>query len=223
MENWIQKFKEFKEKEGSEEKILYVFDFDDTLGETPSFEELSKPYLTLETKEVKKLLDKSLDLIGASIKDLKWNDGRIYIEDPLETKNISGNWTRKGKRIYLTTPNKFDYLEESFPKTLKEAHIIYSSVDDKCIVTARPEGSRELLEKTLQELGLEIPKLGIWMRPDYLNNAGDWKGYQISEISKKFGFGEVIFFDDNAKYIKKVKRVMAELSPEIKLTCYKVT
>jgi hypothetical protein len=223
MKKWIKDFKEFKETIDSNQKILYVFDFDDTLGETPSFEELSKPYLTLETKEIKELLDKSLDLIDATIKDLKWADGRIYLEDPQELKKITGNWTRKGKRIYLSTPNKFDYLEESFPKTLKEANIIYSYVDDKCIVTARPEGSRRLLEKTLQELGLEIPKLGIWMRPDYLNNAGDWKGYQISELVKNFGFDEVVFFDDNAKYIKKVKKVMTELLPQIKLTCYKVT
>lgn len=214
MENYIQKFKDF-------DKTLYVFDFDDTLAHSPKFETLASIYLT-ESKSVKELLDDSTYKIGVDISKLKFENGRIYIEDPREEIKVEGNWVRKGKRIYLTAPTEFDYSKESFPKSLKEPSELYKEVKDKCIITARPEGARELLEETLLELGLDMPKFGIWMRPDFLNNAGQWKGFQICEIAKKFNFNSVVFFDDNPKYIRKAKKVVEEIAPELKLKTHKV-
>jgi hypothetical protein len=210
----IQSYEKFNEE-------LYVFDFDDTLAETPRFEELVLKILK-ESKTVKDLVINSIDRINVDISKLKYENGRIFIEDPeIKIKPI-GNWVRKGVRVYLTTPFGFDYIEESMPKKLKEISNLYKSVDNKCIVTARPERSRKLLEDTLDKLGLKYPKFGIYMRPDNLNNAGEWKGFQICEISKKFNFKSVIFYDDNTKYIKKVKKVISDILPDLKFRAIKV-
>lgn len=210
----IKKFNQFNKK-------LHVFDFDDTLAETPSFEELALKYLK-ENKSVKDLLEDSLLRINKDISYLKYENGRIYIDDPENKIKPSGNWVRRGKRVYLTTPFGFDYIEESMPKKLKDISNLYKSIEDKCIVTARPEGSRKLLEKTLTKLGLEMPKFGIYMRPDNLNNAGEWKGFQICELSEKFNFDWVVFYDDNAKYIRKAKKVVSEKLPNLKFETVKI-
>lgn len=210
----IKNFNQFNKK-------LHVFDFDDTLTETPSFEELALKYLK-ENKSVKDLLEDSLLRINKDISYLKYENGRIYIDDPENKIKPSGNWVRRGKRVYLTTPFGFDYIEESMPKKLKDISYLYKSVEDKCIVTARPEGSRKLLEKTLTKLGLEMPKFGIYMRPDNLNNAGEWKGFQICELSEKFNFDWVVFYDDNAKYIRKAKKVVSEKLPNLKFETVKI-
>lgn len=76
-------------------------------------------------------------------------------------------------------------MDESLPDKLKEISDIYKSVEDKCIVTSRPESMRSKIVEKLKELGLEIPKWGIHMKPDNLKNAGEWKGFQICEISQK--------------------------------------
>jgi hypothetical protein len=214
MNSKIKNFNQFNKK-------LHVFDFDDTLAETPSFEELALKYLK-ENKTVKDLLDESILKIDKDISQLKYENGRIFLDDPENKIKLIGNWVRRGKRVYLTTPFGFDYIEESMPKKLKDISNLYKSVDDKCIVTARPEGSRKLLEQTLIKLGLELPKFGIYMRPDNLNNAGEWKGFQICELSEKFDFSCVVFYDDNAKYIRKAKKVVSEKLPNLKFETVKI-
>jgi len=210
----IKKFNQFDKK-------LHVFDFDDTLALSPKFEELALQYLR-ETANIKTLLDDSVLKIGLDISKLKYENGRIFIPDENSEIQITGNWIRKGKRIYLTTPTLFDYLQESMPKKLKDLSELYNSVEDKCIVTARPEGARQNLETTLINLGLEHPKFGIYMRPDNLKNAGEWKGFQICKIAEEFNFSNVIFYDDNPRYIKKSKRVVSELMPDLKFETVKV-
>jgi hypothetical protein len=214
MNSKIKNFNQFNKK-------LHVFDFDDTLAETPSFEELALKLLK-ENKTVKDLLNDSILKINVDISNLKYENGRIFLEDPENKIKPIGNWVRRGKRVYLTTPFGFDYIEESMPKKLKDISNLYKSVEDKCILTARPEGSRKLLEKTLINLGLEKPKWGIYMRPDNLNNAGEWKGFKICELSENFDFNWVVFYDDNAKYIRKVKKVVSENLPNLKFETVKI-
>jgi hypothetical protein len=210
----IDKFSEF-------EKELHVFDFDDTLVHTPSFEDIAVKYLK-ENLTVKDLLFKSISLINVELKDLKWENGRIYLNDSENKIIVKGNWVRKGKRIYLTSPDLFSYMDESLPDKLKEISDIYKSVEDKCIVTARPESMRSKIVEKLKELELEIPKWGIHMKPDNLKNAGEWKGFQICEISQKNGFQNVIFYDDNSKFIRKAKKVVNERLPNLNFKTVKV-
>ena len=64
-----------------QDDTLYVFDFDDTLVNTPQFEDFAIEYLKEEIT-VKEIVDKSAAKIGVNKSDLKWQDGRIYVEDP---------------------------------------------------------------------------------------------------------------------------------------------
>lgn len=193
---------------------LYVFDFDDTLVETPSFEELALKYLK-ESYSVKDLLDISIRRSGCKIEDLKWENGRIYLDDPTYRYKEFGNWVRKKSRLYLVTPNIFSQTDESLPTELKPLIDLYNKVDNKCIVTARPEVIKEKLISVLSKLGIEYPKYGLHMLPTRIKNAGEWKGHKIVELVKETGVNKVIFYDDNSKFLRKSTKVIKERLPNL--------
>lgn len=216
MSKFVDNYKDYIES-----RNLHVFDFDDTLAETPNFEDLALQFIK-ESQNIKDMLYSSVSKINKDISDLKYENGRIFIDDPNKQIKTTGNWVRKKARVYLTTPKGFDYMKESMPEKLKEISNLYKKVDNKCIVTARPEGSRKLLKETLIKLGLDFPKYGIHMRPDNLNNAGAWKGFQIAELASKYKFNSVIFYDDNSKYIRKAKKVVSEKLPNLNFKTVKI-
>ena len=213
----IKKFNEFLENKDT----LYIFDFDDTLVNSPSFEELAIEFLK-EDLSIGDMLKTSVGRIGVSLRDLKWENGRIYVNDPKDEIKEFGNWVRKGKRVYLVTPNSFHISDISLPKSIKELSNLYKSVENKCIVTARPESLRSKVESKLKEFGLEMPKFGLHMIPDNTKNAGNWKGEKIVEILNETGFGKAIFYDDNAKYISKATKVVKDKLPNIDWKTVKV-
>lgn len=198
----------------SDVETLHIFDFDDTLVNSPSFEELAIQYLK-EDVTIKDLLTQSVNRIGVSINDLKWQDNRIYVLDPNKTIKEFGNWVRKGDRVYLTSPNLFHTSDISLPNSLKEVSELYKSVENKCIVTAREETIRSKVVDKLTQLGLKLPKYGLHMAPKGSRNLGIWKGEKIVEILKETGFKKAIFYDDNPKYLKRATKVVKEKMPDI--------
>jgi len=207
--------------EYTNQDVLYIFDFDDTLVNTPSFEELAIQFLK-EDVTIKDLLNQSVNRIGVSLDDLKWQDGRIYVMDINRQLKEFGNWVRKGDRMYMFSPDLFHISDISLPKDLKELSELYKSVENKCIVTAREESIRNKITTKLLELGLEIPKYGLHMAPVGTKNAGHWKGEKIVEILKETGFKKAIFYDDNARYIKRATKVVREKMPNIEFEPVKV-
>lgn len=213
----IDRFNEFN----IEQQTLYVFDFDDTLVVTPRYEDIAIKFLT-ENLTVKDLLDRSLKRIGVDKSKLKVQDKRIFIEDPQRIYPEEKDCVRKGNRLYLVQPDEFSYLDESLPKQTKELVNLYKSVEDKCIVTARPESMRDKIESVLNQFGLEEPKWGLHMAPDGKINAGKWKGEKIVNLAETTGFQNVIFYDDNSKYIRGAKKVVQEKLPNLNFKCIKV-
>ena len=212
----IKNYNEF-----TSENVLYIFDFDDTLVNSPSFEELAINYLK-EDITIKDLLNQSINRVGVTLNDLKWQDGRIYVLDPNKELKEFGNWVRKGDRLYMFTPNAFHLSDLSLPETLKELSELYKSVENKCIVTAREESLRDKITRTLLDLGLELPKYGLHMAPNGTKNAGHWKGEKIVEIINGTGFQKAIFYDDNAKYINRATKVVKDKLPNFDFTPIKV-
>jgi len=207
----IKKFESYHESE-----TLYIFDFDDTIVKTPSFEELAIDFLK-ENVSIKDLLQISVDRIGVNLKDLKWENGKIYVDDANNSIEASGNWTRKNNRVYLSTPYKFPYTDISMPSRVKELAKLYNNVENKCIVTARPKEVEDKVIRILFKLGLELPKYGLHMFPSGKGsgNPGWWKGKKIVEILKETGFNKAHFFDDNSKTVNKVDKVVKEAMPNI--------
>lgn len=218
MNKHIQSFDKFV----NNNYTLYVFDFDDTLAHTPRFEEVAQKYL-IEKLTVKDLLLNSVNKIGIDVSKLKYENGRIYVDDPNEILDVKSNWVRKGKRVYLITPDIFSYIDESLPKEKTGFSKIYNTLENKCIVTARPELTRDKIESSLKKLGFEYPKWGLHMLPTGRKNAGQWKGEKIVEIVNKTGFDKVVFFDDNSKYLKKAGNVIKEKLPNIIWEPFKIT
>lgn len=213
----IDKFGEFD----IENNTLYVFDFDDTLMVTPRYEDIALKFLN-ENLTVKDLLDRAIKRIGITKDKLKVQDRRIFINDPDKIYKEEKDWVRKGNRLYLVQPDEFSYLDESLPNKLKELSNLYISVENKCIVTARPQRMRNKIESVLKQFGLEDPKWGLHMCPDSKINAGKWKGDKIVELSEITGFQNVIFYDDNSKYIRGAKEVVSEKLPNLNFKTVKV-
>jgi hypothetical protein len=213
----IKNYNEF-----TSENVLYIFDFDDTLVNSPSFDKLAIEYLK-EDITIKDLLNQSIKRVGVTLDDLKWQDGRIYVLDPNKELKEFGNWVRKGDRLYMFSPNLFHTSDISLPKSLKtEISDLYKSVENKCIVTAREESLRNKITNKLLDLGLELPKYGLHMAPMGTKNAGHWKGERIVEIINETGFQKAIFYDDNIKYIKRATKVIKEKLPNFDFTSIKV-
>jgi hypothetical protein len=213
----IDRFNEF----GIDQQTLYVFDFDDTLMVSPRYEDIAKNFLN-ESLTVKDLLDRSINRIGIDKSKLKVQDRRIFFEDPNKEYKEVKDWVRKGNRMYLVQPDEFCYLDESLPQKLKELSNLYKSVENKCIVTARPESLRPKIESLLNQFGLANPKWGLHMCPNGKVNAGMWKGEKIVELVKTTGFQNVIFYDDNSKYIRGAKKVVNEKLPNLNFKTVKV-
>ena len=212
----IKNYNEFASQD-----ILYIFDFDDTLVDSPSFEEQAIQYLS-ENLTIKDLLLKSIQKIDVSLYDLKWQDGKIYVDDPNQVLNPYGNWVRKGKRVYLFAPDIYSIIDISLPKKSLELKSLYDRVENKCIVTARSIAIKDKIVNKLQELGFEEPKYGLHMAPINEKNLGTWKGHKIVEIILETGFNKAIFYDDNSKYIKRATKVVKDKLPNLEFTTVKV-
>jgi len=203
--------------------ILYIFDFDETLVKTPTFEELAIEFLK-ENMSIQDMLQLSIEKIGVNISDIKWENDRLYVEDPEYKIDVKGNWVRKNNRVYLVTPNKFPFTNISLPKKIKELSKLYNSVENKCIVTARPEDIRDKIVNTLEKLGLDSPKYGLYMFPATKGsgNSGAWKGNTIVGILEKTNFKKAHFYDDNSKVVNRVERIVTEKLPMVEFSVTKV-
>lgn len=207
------------------DNTLYVFDFDDTLVNTPRFEDLVIEYLR-ENSSIKDIIQSCVSDIGVSISDLKWENGRVFIDDIGNQIDIPNgiNWIRKGSRIYLLSPENFGLTKISMPNSpISKMVELYNSVENKCIVTARSEKVRDDVKSILDKYNMEYPKYGVHMYPFKKHyQTGYWKGKTIIEICSKNNFNSAIFYDDNAKYIKGARRAVKELSPDLKFKAVKV-
>jgi len=197
-----------------EDSIIYIFDLDGTIVYSPSFEELSIKYLT-ENLSIENLINNSLKNIKKSKKDLKIENGRIYIEDPDKKIELKGNWVRKGIRVYMVTPNVYNFLDISLPTKVKELSELYKKVKNKAIVTGRMVDLEEKIKKSLLNFGLELPNHGLFCYPskdDGIDRVAEWKAKTIVKLLKDTGFKKAKFYDDKPKW---VKRVVLEVSKEL--------
>jgi FMN phosphatase YigB (HAD superfamily) len=189
-----------------EDDVLYIFDFDDTLVDSPSFEELAIQYLT-ENQNISDLIKRSLYFVNRSKSDLRIENGRIYIEDPNQTIEPKGNWVRKGLRVYMVTPNVYHFLDISLPTKVKELSEMYKKVQNKAIVTGRMVDLEEKVKESLEKFGLELPNHGLFCYPskdDRTDRVAEWKAKTIVQLLKETGFLKAKFYDDKPKWVKKV-------------------
>jgi hypothetical protein len=205
------------EKFGTDSETLYIFDFDDTLVDTPNFEE-EVIKLLKESVTVKSLLKRSVGMIGKSMSDLKWEHGRIYVSDPDSEIEVKGNWVRKKQRVYLMVPDKFYYTELSLPKKALPLGEFYNSVENKAIVTGRIRDMKPKIEKNLDSLGLDQPSHGLFCYPsrdEIADRVAEWKAKTIVRLIKKSGFKKVKFYEDRSKWLRTVKKAVENKLPYV--------
>jgi hypothetical protein len=200
-----------------EEETLYIFDFDDTLVHSPSFEELAIEYLT-ENTTIEDLIQRSLKFVDKQKSDLRIENGRIYIDDPDQMIIPKGNWVRKGLRVYMVTPNVYHFLDISLPTRVKELSELYKKVENKAIVTGRMVDLEEKVKESLLNFGLDLPNHGLFCYPsndDRTDRVAEWKGKTIVKLLRDTGFKRAKFYDDKPKWVKKVKQIVKEELPNI--------
>lgn len=209
---WIKLFEDFNQ---TEDDVIYIFDFDDTLVQTPDFEELAIEYLS-ESVTIADLIEKSLEWINKEKSDLKIENGRIYIDDPRNLIQIRGNWVRKGSRVYMVTPNRFHNSELSLPTETKELAELYKNVKNKSIVTGRSKEFQYQVEDSLKKFGLEMPNYGLFCFPFLKQEKiAEWKAETIVKLLKETGFKKAYFYDDRPKWVKKAVDAVKKELPEV--------
>lgn len=209
---YLKLYENFKEGD-----ILYIFDLDDTLVDTPRFEELVIEYLK-EDMTIGSILKRSVSQINKSINDLKIENGRIYIQDTSNEIEVNGDWIRKGKRVYLVAPSTFNLTDLSLPKKTKELSTLYKSVKNKAIVTGRMNRIKGKIEKVLDDFGLDQPNYGLFCYPnrdEISDRVAVWKAKTIVNLIEETGFKNVKFYDDNSKWVNRVTREVKKELPNI--------
>lgn len=219
----LQKYENFSHKISDD--TLYIFDFDDTIVDTPRFEELVIE-LIKEDITLKSLLYKSLEFVNKSVKDLKIDNGRLYVEDPKQEMPVKGNWVRKKNgHLYLVAPDKFYFTDFSLPTGTTQLSKFYNQVSNKAIVTGRTDVMKSKVLEKLKEFGLEEPNYGLFCFPTS-NTSSDkiaiWKGKTIVDLIKKTGFKRVKFYDDKSKWVNKVTEIVKSELPDIDFEGIKV-
>jgi len=208
----------------SDDDTLFIFDFDDTIVDSPRFEELAINYLR-ENVTTKTLVNRSLKQIGKKKEDIKIENGRLYVNDPNSEIEVTGDWVRKKDRVYMVAPDKFYYLEESFPDKLTKLSAFYKKVKNKAIVTARIKTVRKLVEKYLDKLELGQPNHGLFMYPlkdETPDRVATWKAKTVIKLIKDSGFTKAEFFDDKSKTVNAVVKAVKEQLPDVEFIGHKV-
>ena len=181
----------------SKNNTLHVFDFDDTMFHSNNFEDSIKYLIEKLTPE--NILKKSINDININLKDLKYDNGRIYVDDIDQLINIPKNseWIRKKDRIYLTQPESYYLTEEGKPDKPNNTIIeLYNSVDNRAILTARKEKFKNIILDTLHRFNIEEPNIGIFMYPDKTNiQPSMWKAHKLLEIYKNGNYNEIHYYD----------------------------
>lgn len=194
-------------------ETIYIFDFDNTIVDSPKFEDLVKPLILEDSKS---LLMSEIKKIGIKLSDLKWENGKIYFLDKENRIIPNGNWIKRGSRIYLKPPDSFSLSDESLPLNLKELADKYNSVKNKAIVTGRSIKIKNKIIKILDKFGLDQPDLGIFCYPlTGESGVSHWKSKTIVEIIKKTGAKKVYFYDDRSKWLKAAKNLVNKELPEV--------
>jgi hypothetical protein len=209
---YLKLFENFQDND-----TLYIFDFDDTLVHSPSFEELSIEYLS-ENLTIGNLIDRSLGFVNKQKSDLRIENGRIYIEDPNQIIEPRGNWVRKGLRVYMVTPNVYHFLDISLPTKVKDLSELYKQVQNKAIVTGRMVDLKEKVIESLQKFGLELPNYGLFCYPskdDRTERVAEWKAKTIVQLLKETEFKKAKFYDDKPKWVKRVVLEVKKELPEV--------
>lgn len=202
--------------------IIYCFDLDDTLVRSDTFNNLSIKFLK-ENITIKSLLNSSVKKIGKSIKDIKYEHGKMYIDDPEESIGIIDNWVRKGKRVYLLEPTQYNKTDMSMPKKLLELSNLYKSVKNKCIITGRIDIIKDKIEESIKNLGIEYPNYGLHCYPSRTNvPVWKWKANKIIKIVSDNNFSEAKFYDDNSKSVNRIDKIIKEELPNLKWESIKV-
>lgn len=218
----MKHIKSFKLFESSNNDTLYIFDFDDTIVDSPRFQELVIRQLRgRKTKSVEFLLRKSLELIGKSVDDLIIDNSRIYILDAKREIEVNGNWKRVDDRVYLVTPENFYYSAMSFPDSKKRVTTfgdLYKSVKNKAIITARNNELHHTIEDYLEHLGLGLPNWGLFCfdgEDDLSENISIWKAEVAVNLIRDSGFKVVKFYDDKPENVDFLVDLVRKELPDV--------
>lgn len=225
------------------DKILHVYDLDDTLTATPNFADFFdiEDGATIDTfkyypsyfKQVKSMF---WDKLSKDISFKKSGDFVVII-NKASGKPFDGSYInyflgdRRAQKMFevyedvltLRSFPGFHSTPDTIGKMLNQIIVDkYKSVENKMILTGRDEKLRKHIEDNLKELGMEYPNQGLKL---YSGNSGikNWKANTIIDSVKEHGWNEVHFYEDREDWLKFAEESVKKEFPNVKFVAHHVS
>ena len=109
-------------------------------------------------------------------------------------------------------------------KVNEELLPIYTSAENKMIVTGRDENLKKAIDMAMRWIQLDFPNYGLHCYPKGANNSIPvWKAQVIVDTVRDNGFDVVHFYEDKANWLKAVEIKMKEELPDVNFIGHHVT
>jgi hypothetical protein len=232
------------------EKILYVFDMDDTLVQTPTLSEV----VYVENGKIHTgdfVIDKVLNQVlqfSEKIYENKYSftfkkeeDGKIFLlKDGLklgvnfvvdvnnsdlkdnEKKEVLSKFTLYDKKLILKHFKEFFQTESTVGVKIKENVVkVYEKALNKMILTGRSKSILKGVEYILFNIvGLEKPNRGLFLYDYNKNGVKGFKAKVIIDSIDKYQWEEIKFFDDRQDWLDFAEEEVKKVYPDIKFQKY---
>lgn len=120
-----------------------------------------------------------------------------------------------GALVFRSIP-EFHENPETVGKIVNdEVYKSYKSAINKMIVTGRKIVLKPVLEKRLQELGLELPNFGLYCFPGGAVSIQNYKINTILDSIKINGWSEIHFYEDRKDWLVAAQKAVEEVYPQV--------
>lgn len=224
------------------EKILHVFDMDDTLFETPTFADFfsEKDGENIDIEKIYpnqflKVKSTFWDVLSKDVYFKRSGDFIVPINketnkpfggeliDYFNTKDLKKMFLIKNNILVLNAFNGF----HSDPSTLgwivnNPVFNDYVNAKNKMILTGRDESMRSKIMYILKFIGMEFPNYGLKL----FQGKGNIEQYKINEILQsiqKHGWEIVHFYEDRLDWLSAAEKAVSETFPEVTFIAHPIT
>jgi hypothetical protein len=223
------------------QKIIHIFDFDDTLVKNVPFTNFIEHLDNDQNIVIEKIVDNDIKEYLMEIKGIFWdlfskninfkkhdNDilitnannnkpfDALYYNKLVENKKNARHFNLKNDKLLLNPHPKYHKNPQTLGTEINDVLVHdYKNAENKMILTGRDEQLRDSLINRLHDLKLPIPNFGVYMFPGRNESVKVWKGKTIAEVVNKYNFTEIHFYEDKIEWLQFAKEMVKQTFPNV--------